>query len=94
MAATLGPGGTIMGDHRWHDSSRQRKMLKKAEKQSIVSKIKSLTSETIATVSDVASCNRRVVGGIQFFGVKSVMVAGGETNLDVGARSSVVAQRL
>ena len=63
-------------------------MLKKAEKQSVVSKIKSLTSETIAKVSDVASSNRCVVGGTIFFGVESVMVARDETNLDVGATSS------
>ena len=46
----------------------------KVEKQSIVSKIKSLTSEAIATVSDVASCNHRVVGGTICFAVESVMV--------------------
>ena len=63
-------------------------MFKKAEKQSIVSKIKSLTSETIATVSDVASCNRHVVGGTICFGVESVMVVRDETNLGVGTTSS------
>ena len=62
--------------------------LKKAEKQSIVSKIKSLTPENIATVSDVASCNRCVVGSTIRFGVESVMVARDETNLDIGATSS------
>ena len=68
--------------------SRQQKMLKKAEKQSIVSKIKSLTPENIATVSDVASCNRCIVGGTIRFDVESVMVARDKTNLDIGATSS------
>ena len=63
-------------------------MLKKAEKQSIVSKIKSLTSETIATVSGVASCNCRIVCGTICFGVESIMVAHDETSLDVGTTSS------
>ena len=62
--------------------SQQWKMLKKTEKQLIVSKIKSLTD------SDVTSCNRRVVGGTIRFGVESVMVARDETNLDIGATSS------
>ena len=63
-------------------------MLKKAEKQSMISKIKSLTSETIATVSDVASCNRHIVGNTICFGVESIMVACDETNLNVGTTSS------
>ena len=65
--------------------SRQRKMLKKAEKQSIILKIKSLTAENIATVSDVASCNHRVFGGTICFGIESVMIVCDETNLDTGA---------
>ena len=63
-------------------------MLKKAEKQSIVSKIKSFTSETIATVLGVASCNHCVIGSTICFDVESVMVTRDETNLDVGATSS------
>ena len=62
-------------------------MLKKEEKQSIVSKIKSLASKTIATVSDVRS-NRHVVCGTICFGVESIMVTHDETNLDVGGTSS------
>ena len=63
--------------------SRQRRMLKKAEEQSIVSKIKSLTPENIATVSDVAFCNHRVVGGTICIGVESVIIARDETNLNI-----------
>ena len=64
-------------------------MLKKAEKQLIISKIKSLTSETITTVSDIVSCNCHVLGGTICFGIESVMVAHDETNLNVGATSSL-----
>ena len=68
--------------------SQQQRMLKKAEKQSIVLKINSLTLENIAIVSDVASCNHRVAGGTICIGIESIIITHDGTNLDIGTTSS------